>query len=150
MVPTKHLNHAETIVIPPRAVLPPTKSAQTEIPLVILNNDPSQKFVNAVLEGDYRTSEVLMLVDTGAQITLIDEALAEELSLEHIEDAVVIGVTGAAQGWIGRLPALRLGSEEVKNLHVMIGPVAGRVLLGMDVLERLQLSVGPQSMQHLK
>lgn len=150
MVPTKHLNHVETIPLPSRQALLPTQAEPTAIPLVILNDDPSQKFVNAVLEGDYRTREVLMLVDTGAQITVLDEALAEELSVEHIEDAVLVGVTGAAQGWIGRLPALRLGAEEVKDLRVMIGPVTGRILLGMDVLEHLQLSVGPQSMQRIK
>jgi predicted aspartyl protease len=87
-----------------------------------------------------------MLVDTGAQITVIDEALANELEVEHVQDAMIAGVTGTARSWIGRLPTLRLGEERVSDLQVMIGPMAGRLLLGMDVLEQLELSVGPRSL----
>jgi predicted aspartyl protease len=90
-----------------------------------------------------------MLVDTGAQITLISETLAEELSLEHVQNAHIIGVTGTAQGWIGRLPKLRLGTKEVNNLNVMVGSLPGihPHFLGMDVLERLKLSVGLRNLQ---
>lgn len=118
------------------------------IPLVILHNDPSQKFVHAVLEGSHNARKALMLVDTGAQITVLDEETARELDIEHVQDALLAGVTGTSRGWIGLLPTLRVGEEEVNNLHVMVGPMAGRLLLGMDVLEHLGLSVGLRSLQH--
>jgi clan AA aspartic protease (TIGR02281 family) len=114
--------------------------------LVILNNDVSQKFVRTVLEGERISREALMLVDTGAQITVIDEETAQELDIEHVQDALLAGVTGTSRGWIGRLPSLRVGEDVVNDLPVMVGPMSGRLLLGMDVLEQLSLSVGLRSL----
>ncbi len=151
MVPPQHLDDATKIEMPAR---PASQASGTDasdnIPLVILNDDPSQKFVRAELTGAQDTKEVLMLVDTGAQITLIDQALAEELALEHLDNALLTGITGSTIGWIGRLPALHLGQAEVRDLNVMVGPMRGRLLLGMDVLERLELSVGPRNLQRTK
>ncbi len=148
MIPPQHLEDATKIEMPSRPTSPASRTDTTDnIPLVILNDDPSQKFVRAELTGEQDTKEVLMLVDTGAQITLIDQALAEELDLEHLDNALLTGVTGSTIGWIGRLPILRLGQAEVRDLNVMVGPMHGRLLLGMDVLERLELSVGPRSLQ---
>jgi predicted aspartyl protease len=151
MVPPQHSEKAERLEVaaPSLRQIPPTGQSG-EIPLVILNNDPSQKFVRVGLQGERTVQEVLMLVDTGAQITLIDETLAEELDLEYVQDAMLAGVTGAARGWIGRLRTLRLGGEEVRDLPVMVGPMQGRRLLGMDVLEQLELSVSPRSLHRSK
>jgi hypothetical protein len=121
-----------------------------DIPLVTFPDRPSQKFVQAELEGGLRSKRVLMLVDTGAQITFLDQSLAEELDVEHVQDAQIWGVTGGAKGWIGRLSTLRLGSEEVRDLQVMVGSRPGLVLLGMDVLDRLQLAVGQRSLHPSK
>lgn len=143
MAPPQHLKEAATAVASSHA---PVREADLQeaanVPLVILNNDPSQKFVRTMLEGERMSREALMLVDTGAQITVIDEETAQELDVEHVQDALLSGVTGTTRGWIGRLPALRVGEDTVNDLHVMVGPMAGRLLLGMDVLERLGLSVG--------
>ncbi|MBI3302785.1 MAG: retroviral-like aspartic protease family protein [Deltaproteobacteria bacterium] len=147
MIPTQHLDRAAAVIMPSRSTPGTSGSGESEsIPLVILNDDPSQKFVRAVLGGESLSREVLMLVDTGAQITVIDEALAQDLDVEHVQDALLAGVTGVARGWIGRLATLRVGGEEVSDLNVMVGPMPGRLLLGMDVLERLELSVGPHSL----
>lgn len=150
-VPVEHSDTVERITVPARLspVTPPTAGSES-IPLVILHNDPSRKFVRVVLEGEQASREVLMLVDTGAQITLIDEELAEELALEHVQDALLQGVTGVARGWIGRLPRLQVGTATVSDWPVMVGPLPGRLLLGMDVLEHLQLSVGPRSLERVR
>ena len=123
-----------------------TKGGTDEIPLVTFNDRPAQKFVRAQLEGGRGMREVLMLVDTGAQLSLVDQQTAQELELERLEEATLRGVNGVTQSWIGRLPMLRLGDEEVKDVRVLVGPQPGLVLLGMDVLDRLKLSVGPQSL----
>jgi len=147
MAPPQHLKEAATAVAAPHARIrggEPRDSAS--IPLVILNNDVSQKFVRTVLEGERISREALMLVDTGAQITVIDEETAQELDIEHVQDALLAGVTGTSRGWIGRLPSLRVGEDVVNDLPVMVGPMSGRLLLGMDVLEQLSLSVGLRSL----
>jgi predicted aspartyl protease len=146
MAPPQHIQEAGAVVTSRTATRSSGAYDATTIPLVILRNDPSQKFVQAVLEGPRIAREKLMLVDTGAQITVLDEETARELNIEHVQDALLAGVTGTSRGWIGRLPSLRVGEEEVNDLHVMVGPMAGRLLLGMDVLEQLGLSVGLRSL----
>jgi predicted aspartyl protease len=155
-MPHEHSEHAQTLGMPKRPQPAKTQIAAStshrsgKIPLVLLNNDPSQKFVRVVLKGDYTSKEVLMLVDTGAQRTLLDDKLAKELDIEHVQDAMLSGITGSAKGWIGRLGSLRIGQEEVEDLYVMVAPVSGRLLLGMDVLERLSLAVSPRSLDRVQ
>ena len=91
-----------------------------------------------------------MLVDTGAQRTLLDDKLAKELDIEHVQDAMLSGIAGSAKGWIGRLESLKIGQEEVEDLYVMVAPVSGRLLLGMDVLEELSLAVSPRSLDRVQ
>ena len=147
MAPPQHVQEAATAVASSRSPVRGGGSHEAaSIPLVILNNDPSQKFVRAMLESAHTSREALMLVDTGAQITVLDEETAQELDVEHVQDALLAGVTGTSRGWIGRLQTLRVGEDVVNDLHVMVGPLAGRLLLGMDVLEQLGLSVGLRSL----
>lgn len=137
---------AKTLSVSTRQAGKEGKNGNDEIPLVTFNDRPSQKFVRAQLTGDNGSRDVLMLVDTGAQLSLVDQQTAQELKLEHIEEATLRGVNGVTKSWIGRLPTLRLGDEEVKDVRVLVGAQPGLVLLGMDVLDRLKLSVGPQSL----
>jgi hypothetical protein len=136
---------AKTLATQSRPTMQKGKGSD-EIPLVTFADRPSQKFVRAQLDGVRGTRDVLMLVDTGAQISLVDQETAKELELEHVEEATLRGVNGVTKSWIGRLPTLRLGEEEIRDLRVLVGPQPGLVLLGMDVLDRLKLSVGPQSL----
>ena len=137
-IPAQYVAAATTIVMPVRS------EQSRPIPLVILDDDASRKFVRTTLTGKWATREVLMLVDTGAQKTVIDEILAKELAVEHERDIQLVGVTGTVRTWVGRLPTLRLGTAEISNLQVVVSPRPGRLLLGMDVLERLALSVTPR------
>jgi len=125
----------------------PVPASSDEIPFVFVGADSSRRFVPVVLEGGRRQKEILMLVDTGAQMTLIDEDLADELDVEHVRDAQIVGVSGAVPGWLGRLRSLRLGGEEIQGPHVMVGPRQGMHLLGMDVLGALNLSIGPEALE---
>jgi hypothetical protein len=148
--PPPGANDRRAIRVTPGAAAPARPrsavAATRGVPLVVLNNDPSKKYVRVGLEGPYQSKDVLMLVDTGAQITLLDEALARELRLPHVSDAGLVGVSGMVPGWIGRLRRLRVGEQVIDNLNVMVGPMPGMRLLGMDVLERLELSIGRTSL----
>jgi predicted aspartyl protease len=139
-------SRAQALTPQSRPTMQKGKGGHEEIPLVTFADRPSQKFVRVQLEGERETRDVLMLVDTGAQISLVDQQTAKELELEHLEEATLRGVNGVTKSWIGRLPSLRVGEEEVRDLRVLVGPQPGLVLLGMDVLDRLKLSVGPQSL----
>jgi len=125
----------------------PQREGNAEIPFVFMGGDRSRRFVRVVLEGSRKRKNVLMLVDTGAQMTLIDERLANELNVEHVEDVAIMGVTGTMPAWMGRLHSLELGDEELKSPLVMVGPRNGMLLLGMDVLGKLKLVVGQKALQ---
>jgi predicted aspartyl protease len=122
-------------------------AASNEIPFVILDGDLSRRFVPVVLEGARSRKEVLMLIDTGAQISMIDAALADDLDVEHVQDVQIVGVSGVAPGWVGRLRNLRLGDEEVSDPQVMVGPLSGMRLLGMDVLSAMKLTIGQKALE---
>jgi hypothetical protein len=138
-MPRRFAGDAEVRTSLPDHVPKQKTSASAGIPII---NEDRKKFVRTRLEGTRSSREVMMLVDTGAQMTLIDEELATELGAEFVEEAGIIGVTGIAPGWTGRLRSVRLGAEEVRDWTVMVGPVPGLVLLGMDVLDHLRLTVG--------
>ena len=137
-VPPQHMARAEL-----RAnVVRPTPGQHSRLPATIpLIRRDQKRFVKAHLEGLSSTREVMMLVDTGAQMTLIDEATAAELGAEYVGDASIVGVAGTSNGWIGQLRRIRLGDKDIRDWHVMVGPTPGMLLLGMDVLERLELTV---------
>jgi hypothetical protein len=135
-----------------RRVMPPhvpqnLPAAGKEIPFVILNGDVSRRFVPVVLEGARSRKEVLMLIDTGAQISMIDQELADDLDVEHVQDVQIVGVSGVAPGWVGRLRSFQLGDEELSQLHVMVGPLSGMRLLGMDVLSAMKLTIGQKALE---
>jgi len=127
----------------PRRVVRP---ASDEIQFVYRNGNTSQRFVPVTLEGTRARKEVLMLVDTGAQITLIDEDLAAALNVEHVQDARIVGATGNSSGWVGQLRSIRVGDDEIRDHRIMVGPQPGMRLLGMDVLGALQLTVGQKAL----
>jgi len=138
-VPAAHKGKARVRVMRPHAPATTHHAHSNEIPLLAMGG---RRFVHASFEGRYTTRDVVMIVDTGAQITMIDEGLASDLDLQVEQEAGIVGVTGAAKGWIGRVRRIRLGDREVRNWPVMVGPQQGTLLLGMDVLDKLQLSVG--------
>jgi hypothetical protein len=113
---------------------------------VPLTSVDGKRMVRAVLEGTFTSREVTMVVDTGAQFTMIDEDLADALGVRFVKEAGIVGVTGMSRGWVGRLRGLRVGDYHVLDWPVMVGPMSGLVLLGSDVLDYLRLTVGPDSL----
>ena len=119
------------------------QAAGTSIPLLA---QYGRKYVSATLEGPHQSRTVMMLVDTGAQMSMIDEELAGDLGLEFITEAGIIGVTGTAPGWVGRVQRLKLDGKELSDWPILVGPSQGLALLGTDVLDHLELSVGAKSL----
>lgn len=119
------------------------KVGGTSIPLLAQDG---RKYVSATLEGPYRSRKVMMLVDTGAQMSMIDEDLADDLGLEFVTEAGIVGVTGTAPGWVGRVQRLKLDGKELSDWPILVGPSQGLALLGTDVLDHLELSVGSKSL----
>jgi predicted aspartyl protease len=140
-------DYAERAKLRPNQVAPTLRPRNASGVRIPLESRHGKKYASVLLEGNGRQREVLMLVDTAAQISMVDEALADELRLEHLEDAGIIGVTGVSPGWIARLRRIRLKDRELRDWRVMVGPQPGTLLLGMDVLDRLELAVGADALE---
>ncbi len=117
------------------------------IPLKTRAGVPSRKFVDVTFESERATRNISMLVDTGAQITVIDKALAEALDIQPEQCTLMSGVNSTVVSWVGRVPKLTLGSAELSNHLVAVSPRPGIFLLGMDILDRLSLSVTPVALE---
>jgi len=90
---------------------------------------------------------VPMLVDTGADCTLISERLAESLRLPLVDRVIIQGVGGPPEPVPVYAARLRLGARRMLARVVAFGDEA---LLGRDVLNRLQLGWdGPAQMLEL-
>lgn len=114
-------------------------SAFQPVPLEVSHD---QKIVRVHLEGSHKSLDVRMIVDTGAQRTLLAPELANELGVRLLRTEIMGGVTGVAVGKVVELETIRVGTEELRNLEVSVGKMPGLNLLGMDVLNRLELRVG--------
>lgn len=104
-----------------------------------------------LLVGGVRTKAI---IDTGAEQTIGNNRLRESLLLRPrtIQDADVIGVTlDVAQGQSIRIPPIRWGGVDVRNLHITFGEMAifehwnltrePALLIGMDVIGTLETFV---------
>ncbi len=112
------------------------------VPLEVDANSPARKLVRVELQGTTQRTEVRMLVDTGADKTVITPTVADQIGVSYRRDQVLKGVTGEGVGALVELPRLRVGSMELRDFEVIVGPADAPNLLGMDVLNALDLSVG--------
>lgn len=142
-VPAKYAPRAEERTVEAGEPRPESTPRPSTIPLTVKDG---KRYVAVTLEGPTQVREMMMLVDTGAQMSMVDEELADDLDLEFVRDIEIIGVSGTASGWIGRLHRLKVGEKELPDLDIMVGPLPGLQLLGTDVLDELQLTVGPEAL----
>lgn len=123
--------------LPPPAGLPvtlPVRFSQREI------------FVPVTLNG----REYLMMLDTGAGITVVDQPVAEALRLPPGESMNVLGVSGQGQASVTRLASLQIGSVRLKDVQVavtdlglirLIGGSRFGGILGFNALNRFRVTI---------
>lgn len=92
-----------------------------------------------------------MVVDTGATLTTVPTAIARELGL-ITPDARQIDVetaNGRVRGTLVRLPSLRIGALELRNVQAVAldlpGALAGEGLLGLSALRRVDVQLDAEA-----
>lgn len=104
----------------------------------------NQIYVRVSLASGGTTTDAVMLLDTGASITLISPAVAERLKITEGEAARVIGVGGRARAKKAVLSEVKVGPARVSSLGVVIvgsNGAFGEGLLGMDFLRAFSYRV---------
>lgn len=94
-----------------------------------------------IATGGINGREVTFLVDTGATLVSVPEALADRLGLERQAPIRLETAAGTVNGWMTELEEVRLGDIVQRNVRAAINP--GRhdtVLLGMSFLRDLELT----------
>lgn len=127
----------------PPAPLPPPAGLPVTLPLRFFQREI---FVNAKLNG----REYVMLLDTGAAITVIDKPVAEALRLPPGERMNVLGASGQGESVVTRLASIELGRVKLQDLQVavtdlglirLLGGERFGGLLGFNVLSRFRFTV---------
>lgn len=105
-----------------------------------------QIFIPATLKGQ----DIALMLDTGAEVTLVDKSLAEALGIVSEGEIPAVGTAGSEGVALARGVDIRLGHVTLKNLTVGIydfAPLAaalGRplpVLLGKEVLNEAVVDI---------
>lgn len=123
-----------------RLLAPLERDAQTVVgDEVRLEMSPDGHFwADVRLDGVERR----MLVDSGATITAISEATANEIGLSPRASPVPVLIrtaNGTVAARTGAVDELRLGNIKAGNLGVVVSPAFGNVdVLGMNFLSRLK------------
>lgn len=127
----------------PPAPLPPPTGLPVTLPLRFFQREI---FVNAKLNG----REYVMLLDTGAAITVIDKPVAEVLHLPPGERMNVLGASGQGESVVTRLASVELGRVRLQDLQVavtdlglirLLGGERFGGVLGFNVLSRFRVTV---------
>jgi len=126
-----HLNAAAPAAAPPASARP----------RIVLWADAQGHFVE---RGHINGRAVTFMVDTGASAVSIGRPDAERLGLPFLQQGRPVTMhtaNGQVQGWHLRLPSVRLGTLEMKNLDAIIAPQPmPYILLGNNFLACCQMT----------
>lgn len=93
--------------------------------------------------GQINGRTVDFLVDTGASVVSVSQAVAESIGLKYQDGNRIMLNTANGQvvGWQTRIDRLRLGSVEIFGVEAMVSPSSmPYVLLGNSYLTRFQMT----------
>jgi hypothetical protein len=107
------------------------------------------QYLNVVPVTLNRSGSYPFLVDTGAQITALDPALAAELHMEAKSNAAVFGVTAQQHVLLSELEELAVGEQRIFHVAVAIQSLQGlqasvpgvRGVLGGDFLRHFDVLI---------
>lgn len=93
-------------------------------------------------DGEINGRGVTFLLDTGATQVALSTGLARELGLRLGPPVTLQTAAGPAPGYAVRLQSVRLAGIEMRDVGALVsdGLDPGMVLLGMNVLKRLEMT----------
>ncbi len=100
-------------------------------------------------DGDVNGQSVRFLVDTGASLVVIDQALANRAGLDTGEPMIFNTANGQLKGYAAPNAVVRIGPLTISNIRVGVGLNAGfgaQALLGQNFLSKFDVSISGQEM----
>ena len=111
--------------------------------------DPQTNVINAQVRVGGQPLQ--LVVDTGAPLTTIPSALADQLQLRRAgnQRVKVNTASGTVEGEVVTLPSMLIGPLEIKNVQAVVldlpDSLHGKGLLGLNVLQRLNMEIDNQN-----
>ncbi|GIV20854.1 MAG: hypothetical protein KatS3mg023_2605 [Armatimonadota bacterium] len=141
---SEHLpRHALLSKLQAPAPLPPPAGLPVNLPVRLSQREI---FVPVKLNG----REYLMMLDTGAGITVVDQPVAEALRLPPGESMNVLGASGQGEASVTSLASLQIGNVRLRDVQVavtdlglirLIGGSRFGGILGFNVLNRFRVTL---------
>ena len=121
----------------PAATTATTPANENSFPLYTVGN---RMFVDVVLNGSVKAR---LLVDTGAEHTVISSELAQRLSLNPNTTwfVPVGGVGGSALTFLSKVRSIAVGEATVSDLDVLVYDAGVSGILGMTFLGEFEFSI---------
>ena len=107
----------------------------------------NQVLVPVVLGYRGRQTEALLLLDTGASITVLHQEIADQLNIKQVQKAKLLTLGGKSiPAYLAKLNFARLGPHQKENIYAGIieyqGPkVDYQGLLGMNFLRNIEYAI---------
>jgi len=107
----------------------------------------NQVLVPVILGYRGRQAEALLLLDTGASITVLHQEIANQLNIKQVQRAMLLTLGGESiPAYVAKLNFARLGPHQKENIYAGIieykGPkVAYQGLLGMNFLRNIEYGI---------
>ena len=120
------------------------QAGQKETQVIIRGN---QVLVPVILGYRGRQTEALLLLDTGASITVLYQDIADQLNIKQVQKAKLLTVGGKSiPAYIAKLNFARLGPHEKENIYAGIieyqrPKLAYQGLLGMNFLRNIEYGI---------
>jgi predicted aspartyl protease len=124
-----------------------TKKNKHETRVTVVGN---QVLVPVTIQSDTRKIEVLLLLDTGASITVLHRDVADKLKLKPFKKGLAQVVGGSTIPMaVAKVKLMETGGVRKKNLHAGIIDYQGakashQGLLGMDFLQGMKYNIDYQ------
>ena len=107
----------------------------------------NQVLVPVILGYRGRQTEALLLLDTGASITILHQEVADQLNIKQVQKAKLLTFGGKSiPAYVAKLNFARLGPHQKENIYAGIieyqGPKAAyQGLLGMNFLRNIEYRI---------
>lgn len=132
----------------PASTSAPADSAAGEVPFELAGTGEAAMIVAVMLNG---TGPYDFVLDTGATLTCIDQALADSLNLPEARGAIGVGagVGGGGRMRIVQLDSVRVGGAVARKLpgctldlgHIQNMGIEMRGLLGLNFLKPFRVTI---------
>lgn len=138
----QHNREAQGAIPPP----PPLEGAPSPISYTVhLLRTGNAVLVEVLLDGFLKSQ---LLVDTGAEVTMISKELAQQLGLD-MDNAAILqlqSVSGAFPAPLTKVKSITVGGATVRDVEVIVHDMPGnhKGLLGMSFLDNFHVSISTE------